>query len=158
MDAYDSFLKSLMIFPPTGHCFNIEFNRQETNLLPHLRSTLQWACQIQPSFLKEKRIPPPVNLWPLAPTCALFLCMPQWHGNCRKSVWLLSTLSYLQLRWNFPSFFFFNDYVFLFVFLPSNASNTWGEAQRRVTCVNENKRRKAEKKHREAGSTAECGK
>lgn len=58
----------------------------------------------------------------------------------------------------FLLFFFFNDYVFLFVFLPSNASNTWGEAQRRVTCVNENKRRKAEKKHREAGSTAECGK
>lgn len=65
-DVYDSFLKSFVIFPPTGHCFNIVFNRQETNLLPHLHRTLQWACQIWPSFYKEERIPPPVNLWPLA--------------------------------------------------------------------------------------------
>lgn len=55
-------------------------------------------------LLERKENPPTSEFMTLDSACALFLCMPEWHGNSRKSVWPVSMLSHLQLRWIFPFF------------------------------------------------------
>lgn len=57
-------------------------------------------------LLERKENPPTSEFMSLGSACGLFLCMPEWHGNCRKSVWPVSVLSHLHLRWIFP---FIND-------------------------------------------------
>lgn len=54
---------------------------------------------------RKKRESPTSEFMTLGSACGLFLCMPEWHGNCRKSVWPVSMLSHLQLHWIFPFFF-----------------------------------------------------
>lgn len=100
---------------------------------------------------RKKRESPTSEFMTLGSACGLFLCMPEWHGNCSKSLWPVSTLSHLQLCWIFP-FFNYERFFCLLCYLLTQANHDERHKGEQYALM---KRGRMEKEQGEARSVAE---